>query len=825
VGGSSPEELLEHPDHVQVGGDQFAQFVRRWGSRRRIVPWPLEGYWWGGLTSLRATRALWSLLIPLLLCNLAAWAAPAPPNSRSRAARPLPLVGRCLAVTMRWAGYVLTLVLTASVATASIDTFGWQCTSPGGACQVRWLGWVPTATGPRMTLFALVPVIVVAAIWYASHRTVNSYERWRIRRPEEAASGSVPAWPLTAEGFWHGLLPVRRLQLLHLAGAAGLVSLYLAWAPDSHPGWRIAAVSAALVIISASGLLLAMPGAGRPGVNPFTPTRPPASAPGGFDWLVKAFLAVSLALLAALLVARLWWPAAAPPTGHPGVLPGDAGIWEGLSIAMGALVVAAFVLTAAARAVIWRTAAEPGADDAAQPASAPSRPFACGFLGPFALGLACVTGGMFAAGVNLAVPRLLIGSTFKVGTMLTGGPSAPTIELPWPLFGFMTALLAIAAAMILVLFYAGFRYLVKAAVIRKRLLNYYADAAKGSPAQLRRIARQWTLSRTADLIGLVVAASATAGVAAVLAFHVVNPRQTVVASVIGSAQWLAGVAAVALYGFTVAAFTDRGKRTMIGVLWDVGTFWPRACQPFAPPCYMERAVPELVNRLNGLLAPADPVAHARQAEALAVGQAGALATRLGANADKQALADALGELTPHYRRILVNGYSQGAPIAAAAIAQLRQTQVSAISLVTVGSPLRRLYGRGFPAYFGPHSLGELRTLLGGPGAAVRWRNAVRKSDYIGDFTFQDPYGRSSLVDAGPIDKAVLDPPCVVPNDGDGATLPPIHGHSDFWPDPQVAVLTNSLLDIAGGSEQGGQASMSQPPQPAEVSQSSTVRSG
>jgi hypothetical protein len=662
-----------------------------------------------------------------------------------------------------------------------------------------------------MTLFALVPIVVVAVIWYASLRTVNCYERWRIRRPEEAAEGSAPAWPLAAEGFWHGLLPVRRLQLLHLAGAAALVSLYLAWVPASHPGWRIASVSAALVLIGASGLLLAMPGAGRPGVNPYSVTRPPANAPSGFDWLVTAVLAVSLALLVALLVARLWWPPAAPPAGHAGVLPGDAGIWEGLSIAMGALVVAAFALTATAKALIAR--AEPAAPDARQPASAPSRPFAGGFLGPFTLGLACVTGGMFAAGVNLAVPRLLIGSTFKVGTMLTGGPSAPTIELPWPLFGFMTALLAIAAAMILVLFYAGFRYLVKAAVIKKRLVNYYADAAKSRPAQLRRIARQWTLSRTADLIGLVVAAWAVAGVAAVLAFYTVDPRQTVIASVIDLAQWLAGVAALALYGFTVAAFTDRGKRTMIGVLWDVGTFWPRACQPFAPPCYMERSVPELVNRLNGLLAPANSVAHAGQAAAPAIVQAAALATRLGANVDRKVLADALGELAPHYRRILVNGYSQGAPIAAATIAQLPQTQVSAISLVTVGSPLRRLYSRGFPAYFGAACLAELHTLLGGPGATVRWRNAVRKSDYIGDFTFQDPYGKDSLVDAGPVDKAVLDPPCVVPDDGDGVTLPPIHGHSDFWPDPQVAVLTKSLLDFADGRD-GDQAS--QAAQPEEI---------
>src|ERR1700761_9031835 len=33
VGASSPPQILEQTDYVQVGGDSLAQFIRRWGSR------------------------------------------------------------------------------------------------------------------------------------------------------------------------------------------------------------------------------------------------------------------------------------------------------------------------------------------------------------------------------------------------------------------------------------------------------------------------------------------------------------------------------------------------------------------------------------------------------------------------------------------------------------------------------------------------------------------------------------------------------------------------------------------------------------------------
>jgi hypothetical protein len=300
------------------------------------------------------------------------------------------------------------------------------------------------------------------------------------------------------------------------------------------------------------------------------------------------------------------------------VLPGDAGIWEALAIAMGVLVAAAFLLTLTLKIVIASVTrrADPAVGDSAEPPIPPAvgdsaeppiplRPFAGGFLGPAALCLACLTGGILAAGVNLAVPRLLIGSAFRVGPAYPNRVSeAYPLEVAWPLFGFMSGLVVMLAAVILLVVCYGLpRFFWAARANKGKLRRYYQDGQRATDAQLRRVAWQWSGSRAADLMGLVTVVLALGGLAGVIVFLAVNPPKSVIDGFIGFQQWLVGAGAVALYGYTVSAFKNQAKRTRIQALWDVGTFWPRACQPFAPPCYMERSVPELVNRLNSLLTP------------------------------------------------------------------------------------------------------------------------------------------------------------------------------------------------------------------------------
>ena len=151
-------------------------------------------------------------------------------------------------------------------------------------------------------------------------------------------------------------------------------------------------------------------------------------------------------------------------------------------------------------------------------------------------------------------------------------------------------------------------------------------------------------------------------------------------------SWLIGVGFLLFVTWGRRAYKDPSARRTIGILWDVGTFWPRAAHPFAPPCYAERAVPDLTWRM---------------------------ATWTAATGG----------------RLVISGHSQGSVLAAAAVWQLTAAVRGRVALLTYGSPLERLYGRWFPAHFGPaalHLAAPRGALLAQPVAAHRPHRRPRR---------------------------------------------------------------------------------------------------
>lgn len=116
-----------------------------------------------------------------------------------------------------------------------------------------------------------------------------------------------------------------------------------------------------------------------------------------------------------------------------------------------------------------------------------------------------------------------------------------------------------------------------------------------------------------------------------------------------------------------------------------------------------------------------------------------------------------------------------------------------VALMTFGSPLRRLYARNFPAYFGTGALPRLRQRLGQDRRlsrqAPRWINLWARTDPIGSWV-NDDRDRSLQAALEEVDHRVLDVQSLTPP-AEG-TYPPVCGHSGFWTRPEYRDAVNML---------------------------------
>lgn len=241
VGGTAPEALLEQTGIHQVTGDDKA------GLFRGVRPEPhrtVEAYSWGGLTARSRSRALWILLLPFSLVNLAGWMVePAREYDTDGGSYTAHTWQRTAGI--RWhetavlvIGMLTTGMYVAWVALLTVNTIAFQC---GAIAECRMGRWYLQPfnhdlfidhAGRRVVLGLAVPLALLALFWILGQVSRNRYDAYQFA--EDAApdghdaerSGSVVALP----GFWEADVWQRALASLHVAAVLSALSAMLGWA-------------------------------------------------------------------------------------------------------------------------------------------------------------------------------------------------------------------------------------------------------------------------------------------------------------------------------------------------------------------------------------------------------------------------------------------------------------------------------------------------------------------------------------------------------------------------------------------------------------------
>lgn len=825
VSGTTPQALLDRQQVSQVAGDAIAGFYRPtiveertddgpnpFDHRYRPAP-QLEGYNWGGLTSGSAGRAFWLVLLPFTLANLV-------PRAR-------PLTSSRSGIWLIWyLSRVLALALTALLVLAAAgvgqDLIGWQCLGSAN-CQNANPHWIfgrifgDWSGGTRanglsaehaLLIGTAVPALILFAIWFLSGRTINRYESIQPQLQGGAAGSSdgIDAIEVNLDSrwMWFNQAQVRRLRAAHVQVGVAVI-LWTLLGPMMSPwdishnrpdlrGWSTAlpllgyeARTHLWALVPIAVVFYALISLARPRFV----GRAESSLLRAISWFCWGVLGVTaavavfrLALRPGVLQQRYFSGVdgrrGVPVDGLPGYSPTLLGLYLFAMLIVVLLGLVDIVL--ALRAPRWLSAAGP----------AQQRPMKAGAWGltssVFAV-LAVMLAAVFSAGGYIFAAAWLETGSVKPG-LSEVARTARDFHLPEvardAALAYVGAVAFLLAVLVVVAAWFTFAYKLFSLPGQVQLgpldgapAHDYPDltADAGRTRQLRRdifLAR--LLDRAPVLIGplVLVGFLLGAGFAVLLFDHhllhqhwaaratgrltpeVSGPRYRFwsVVQLTGLGSYLAVLTVLGIVALGGLAFRAEATRKSVGILWDVASFWPRAAHPLAAPCYAERTVPDLVTRI------------------------------------------AYHRCGPQRPVLVLAAHSQGCVISAAAVFHLStcgpagQQALAETKLLTFGNVLRRLYGRYFPAYFGPQRLHELQVTLTTAGETrPRWINLWRYTDYLGG---QVTAGPPSIIPAGPAWSAPVqgptdwewhspDPAAFGIQPGN-TTWPPAHRHSDFWSD-------------------------------------------
>lgn len=743
VAGTPPEAMLQlvPPVRVDRPGDTGTDADGAISEWRRPPERPeLRAWSWGSLTSGRWYQAFYVVLLPFMLANIAGWALLAGPDSPTgvgparRGARV-----RAGVLLVRVAGLLVTVVfvLWAQLVVADLAAYQWL---------VRRLGTPVWTVGAGLLAATGVLLVVV----------------WLSRIRQRPATRHVDPWsvwtdPAGRVSLHHEQRPMWdspginvALRRLHLGAALGVVGVVGCWPGDARSGvWdllgRIGFWTAVAGLVVVAALLCAVSladGAPRDGG-----TRgrglPPAALVRHGSWPLST-VAVALAAASSVGITP-GWVAATP------FLPAIRGSALWLTAALLLVVVAVAVVGGPGRRrdgrarhgdlrranapAILMIAAATGASLGAGLAEQVARLAGGGLVVGEAVGWMAVAFTTILAATGLVVTFAWLALRF-VGVGRRRTLPAPvalralTIRASW-----LTASLAVLGLAV-----AGTG--VVAALVRGDLppiASIPRTVSTGVVVTLVVLALAGIVAaarhRRFGPAGWVGLALVVAGVAALV---VVALRAGWSAQLLGvplpprtfadlSLALAVLLPTVVLLRRMYAAVRSVTVRRGIGVLWDVGTFWPRWFHPLAPPTYSDRAVTGLAQRVAaGAGGPGEP--------------------------------------------LVVAAHSQGSVIAGTALL-LTPAPLGPVALFTFGSPWHHLYGEFFPAYFDAAATTALDRRLGG-----RWRNLWRDTDPVGgpvDDLIDEP-GAQSGADPS-VDPGV-----------DLAPLPDPHDrvHGDYWLEPQ-----------------------------------------
>ncbi|MEU0155301.1 hypothetical protein [Micromonospora fulviviridis] len=708
--GASAREVLDMLQTEQVAGDRSGGFYR---ARRRSsgdgARVTREAYRWGDLPSGTMARTLLLVfLLPFMLVNVAIWMRPG--NRGSDAA--VRSLCRLLALTLT-ALYVL------AVAGVALDLIAWKCmASPRCLAGRGWLSWLGgRPAGLRLAVLALVPAAAVALLWRTGARPGRVFEA--LRAPDAALSGHR----LGAVGRWDAEPLVGRLRSVHVAAAFATLDVTLLAARAAHgaSAGTVTLAGFAGAVLATCAVLLCTP--------PLIDRR---ATDRRLDRITGALRTIAVALTVVVTAHVLASPA---PWRAGGDLPGYGSILTGLFVIQTALLVALGAV------LLWR-----------RDRRADATPL---------LGLGALA--MTAAAISLAVAYSAelvyrVADFLDRGTQTaTGVAAGPPGAYTWAIHGFFRAvLITLVVAGLVTLFSRPGRLRAAAAIVARD----HPDPPPGAGPRLRQVQKAVAQARfTETLIPLAVVYAGLAGLGTatttigllklrpgdVLERYAGVPTD-LVSFAIAFGSWVIAAIILGLVVGAIFAYRTVEFRRHVGVLWDLGTFWPRAAHPFAPPCYAERAVPELARRITYLV-------------------------ELG-------------------NGVLLTGHSHGSVLAAATVLQLPPRVSGRVALLTYGSPLRRLYALLFPAYLDDEVLHEIGARVG-----WRWLNLWRDTDPVGGWIFS-PHPPDAAVTGDPaaaVDRRLRDPVGVVAPPGDSVP-PPIQGHRPCESDRAFTEAARELIE-------------------------------